>query len=188
MYDALDKLQARKADLIYLQPSADIETINEIAELHGRHPGCRLCSRAPDRTKAVCSMPGVQARRTLSTSADSTSLDASLQHGARGALLRKHRRKTLPTQARFFFLDESGKEETRKHISSPFTIGRSHGNDLILSHSGVSRLHRRSVGQNRQHLLRDLNSKLGTYLNGVRVEQAKLSSATGFSLADLSVS
>jgi phosphoserine phosphatase RsbU/P len=175
MYDALDKLQARKADLIYLQPSADIETVNEIAELHGRHPELPIvlaCARTDEGRVLDAWHAG--ATDIIYLPLTPSSLDASLRRSARPPAAQAPGQ-ALPTQARFFFLDESGKE-SRVNIYPPrFTIGRSHGNDLILSHSGVSRLHAEVLVQNGQYLLRDLNSKLGTYLNGVRVEQAKLS-------------
>ena len=55
-----------------------------------------------------------------------------------------------------------------------FRLGRLSDNNLILSQMGVSRSHAEVLIQNGEYLLRDLDSKMGTYLNGVRVEQARL--------------
>lgn len=44
----------------------------------------------------------------------------------------------------------------------------------MLGHMGISRLHAEVLVKNGEYRLSDLGSKQGTYLNGVRVEQAKL--------------
>ena len=71
--------------------------------------------------------------------------------------------------ASFYFLDETG-EERREEINTPkFTIGRSSSNDLIIGERGVSRFQAEVLNQDGEYLLRDLDSKSGTYVNGVKV-------------------
>lgn len=55
---------------------------------------------------------------------------------------------------------------------NPCTIGRSQGNTLVIDVPGVSRSHAMlQPGPAGGHLLADLRSTNGTYLNGLRVEQ-----------------
>lgn len=50
------------------------------------------------------------------------------------------------------------------------TIGREPGQDLVLNHPGVSRVHARIEGRGGVFFLTDLESAHGTYLNGQRVK------------------
>jgi phosphoserine phosphatase RsbU/P len=76
--------------------------------------------------------------------------------------------------ARFFYVDETGKGCSVDINPPKFALGRALGNDLVLSRMGVSRSHAEVLIQDGEYLLRDLGSKLGTCVNDVRVEQAKL--------------
>jgi signal transduction histidine kinase/pSer/pThr/pTyr-binding forkhead associated (FHA) protein len=58
---------------------------------------------------------------------------------------------------------------------SELTVGRAPSNTLELSHGGVSRVHARISHENGQHILTDLESRNGTYLNNKRINQATLS-------------
>lgn len=55
-----------------------------------------------------------------------------------------------------------------------FSIGRSAEEDLVLPESSVSRKHARIYRQDELPLLEDLNSLLGTFVNGVRIQTARL--------------
>ena len=77
-------------------------------------------------------------------------------------------------QARFHFLDESGKERWVTCRPPRFTIGRNSSNDLIFPQMNVSRAHAEVVINESEYVLRDLGSKHGTFLNGARIEQATL--------------
>ena len=55
------------------------------------------------------------------------------------------------------------------------TIGRAPSNTLELSHGGVSRAHARISHENGQHILTDLNSRNGTFVNSKRIDRATLS-------------
>ncbi len=88
-------------------------------------------------------------------------------------------------QARIRYLDELGKEHWASLIPPRFTIGRSSGNDLVLSPMSISRSHAEILIQDGEYLLKDLGSKHGTYLNGNRVEQAKLNNGDRINLGGL---
>jgi phosphoserine phosphatase RsbU/P len=75
---------------------------------------------------------------------------------------------------RFSYVDETGKTCSVDINPPRFALGRSLGNDLVLSRMGVSRSHAEVLIQNGEYLLCDLGSKLGTCVNDVRVEQAVL--------------
>jgi K+-sensing histidine kinase KdpD len=55
------------------------------------------------------------------------------------------------------------------------TVGRAPSNTIELSHGGVSRVHARISHENGQHILTDLNSRNGTFVNNKRINQAPLS-------------
>lgn len=57
----------------------------------------------------------------------------------------------------------------------PFEIGRSSKNDLFLDQESVSRHHARITFDGTEHLVQDLNSTNGTYVNDVAVRQQGLS-------------
>ena len=59
--------------------------------------------------------------------------------------------------------------------TSEITVGRASSNTLSLSHGGVSRQHARIFRENGQHILTDLNSRNGTFVNNKRVDRAVLS-------------
>ncbi|HEY4299597.1 MAG TPA: FHA domain-containing protein [Candidatus Didemnitutus sp.] len=59
-------------------------------------------------------------------------------------------------------------------LEGPFTIGRSATSTLVLDQAGVSRSHAMvQPGPGGGHLLADLRSTNGTYVNGLRLEQAR---------------
>jgi signal transduction histidine kinase len=55
------------------------------------------------------------------------------------------------------------------------TVGRASSNTIELSHGGVSRIHASISLENGQHILTDLNSRNGTFVNNKRTNQATLS-------------
>ena len=59
--------------------------------------------------------------------------------------------------------------------SGEITVGRGPSNTLELSHGGVSRAHARIYQENGQHILTDLNSRNGTFVNSKRINQVTLS-------------
>jgi phosphoserine phosphatase RsbU/P len=172
--DAKEKLITHKIDLVYLQPSADERAVSELEEIASRRaslPVVLLCANPTENLVLGAWHAG--AADLVSLPLTPHSLDLSLQRGAK-QLLQKMQQSAVPIQARFFYLDEMGKECSVDVRPPRFTIGRSSGNSLVLGQLGISRNHAEVVFQKGECLLRDLGSKLGTYLNGVRVEQARL--------------
>jgi len=58
---------------------------------------------------------------------------------------------------------------------TPFHIGRAPDNQLVIKNSTVSAYHAVLDEQEGRIVVNDLGSNLGTFVNGIRVEQAKLS-------------
>lgn len=68
-----------------------------------------------------------------------------------------------------------GTEQVRVPIPrTPFTLGRKTGNDLVISDARVSREHATIIFEDDSFFIVDQNSKHGTYLNGERVQRARL--------------
>ena len=66
---------------------------------------------------------------------------------------------------------------TRREVviqKTPFTIGRDAESDLHLRDNRISRQHAIISAENGRYVIRDCDSKHGTYVNDVRVEQAEL--------------
>lgn len=57
-----------------------------------------------------------------------------------------------------------------------FKIGRNPDNDIILNDLSVSRYHALVTGDNGEFFLQDLNSSCGTFVNGQRINKAKVNS------------
>lgn len=64
----------------------------------------------------------------------------------------------------------------------PFSIGRSEDCGLVIGHPQVSREHARIEWDGQGYLLRDENSRHGTFVNGVRIERAPLRSGDSIML------
>jgi serine phosphatase RsbU (regulator of sigma subunit) len=70
-----------------------------------------------------------------------------------------------------------GGERSRLPVATcPFTIGRKSDRDLVLSDPRISREHAQISLEGTEYVLRDLGSKHGTFVNGVRVDQHVLQS------------
>jgi hypothetical protein len=59
---------------------------------------------------------------------------------------------------------------TRLNPGETVTIGRESGATLFIDHSTISRRHAEITWENGRYLLRDLDSKNGTFVNGVQLE------------------
>lgn len=68
----------------------------------------------------------------------------------------------------------------------PFLIGRQAGNHLVLRDNRASRNHARVIRDGPEYFVEDLNSRLGLFVNGRKVERARLSGGDriDFGLAD----
>ena len=67
--------------------------------------------------------------------------------------------------ARLEVSDPTGRTRIVPIEDDRFTIGRSHGNSLSLSSAEISRLHAEIVKQEDRYILRDLDSRAGTFVN-----------------------
>lgn len=185
VYEALDALQDEMADLLYLHSSANTEALHEIEEIHRRFPLLPIVLACVNPTEGlVLDAWHAGATDIIYSPLTPKALDASLQRSARQIAIHSPE-KTLQAPARFFFFDEMGNERRVNIFPPRFTIGRSHGNDLMLVHLGVSRTHAELLVRNGEYLLRDLNSKQGTYVNGVKIDQAKLTNGDRIQLGGL---
>jgi phosphoserine phosphatase RsbU/P len=181
-----EKLKAQTIHIIYFQPSSNDRMVNEVEEIAKHYPSLSIL--------LVCARPseGFVLDAWHAGAADivffpltSQSMETSLQRALRQIVIKASSQAAPPAQARFFYLDEQGKECWAKITSPRFTIGRSSGNSLILSQMGISRSHAEVIMQQGEYLLRDLGSRQGTYLNGVKVEQAKLANGDRIQLGGL---
>jgi sigma-B regulation protein RsbU (phosphoserine phosphatase) len=78
------------------------------------------------------------------------------------------------SEARLYFVDALGKEQYVVLSAPLFTLGRGSVNNLPSAAPNVSRQHAIIQVRNGRYILKDLNSKHGTYVNGVRVDETEL--------------
>ena len=149
--EAKEKLKAQQMGFVYLQPSSNDRAVDELKEA-GRDlaslPIVLLCAQSREGLILDAWLAG--ASDVLFLPLTPQSLDVSLQRAARQFPLRGI--DAPPVPARFFYLDETGKECWASILPPRFTIGRSSGNNLILSHMGISRSHAEVLIQNGEHL------------------------------------
>lgn len=78
---------------------------------------------------------------------------------------------------RIYYLAIEGRagrfESVSQFTNGTFSIGRSPDCDIVLTSPEVSRLHARIVASNDSLLVEDLNSKCGTYVNGMQIKGLK---------------
>ena len=65
--------------------------------------------------------------------------------------------------------DEGGVRRTLDFSKPELTVGRVHGNDIVLSKRNVSKQHARLTLKGEQAVLVDLNSTNGTWVNGQKI-------------------
>jgi sigma-B regulation protein RsbU (phosphoserine phosphatase) len=172
--EAWERLRSKKIDLIYLRSPEEREarnTLEELGALTPVLPVVLLCDKAAGNFILDAWHVGVV--DIIFPPLTPQSLDASLQRGVKQIL--PHRSKRIPwSTARFFYIDETGKEHWIAIHPPRFTLGRGSDNHLVLNPMGISRSHAEVRIQDEEYLLRDLESKLGTYVNGVRVDRVIL--------------
>jgi sigma-B regulation protein RsbU (phosphoserine phosphatase) len=78
------------------------------------------------------------------------------------------------SEARLYSKDASGKERYAVISTPVFTMGRGHENDFSSGAPNVSRQHALIQVADGRYILKDRNSRHGTYLNGSRVGEAEL--------------
>ena len=69
----------------------------------------------------------------------------------------------------------------------PFTIGRGRENKLHIKSSAVSRFHAVLFAENGEHLVQDMESTNGTFLNGKMVTKSKLRSGDKVAIGDINI-
>ena len=72
-------------------------------------------------------------------------------------------------------------------LSEICRIGRDQGNEVVLDDAGLSRRHCRIFREGRDYILEDLKSANGTFLNGERVDRAKLREGDTVTLGECSL-
>ncbi len=168
--EAAERLKEGRHDLVYLQPASDAEAeaMAEFRQILALGlPVVLICTKATGTLTLDAWHAG--AADVVILPLTPRSLEASLQR----AIKRLPGRKPTQgeeSQARFRYLDESGKERWAAIVPPKFTIGRSATNDLVLSKMSISRAHAEVVVKGGEFFLQDLGSRHGTYINGVRVE------------------
>jgi len=163
-----------EADIVYLQASHSVHAINElrlVLKSQRRIPVVLICDQCSVQMTMEAWRAG--ASDILFSPLTPESLDESLKR----AMMQAHAQTQAgdeEIQARFRFLDGNGKECWAEIAPPKFTIGRSTGNNMVLGNQAVSRAQAEVLIQNGEYILRDLNSKHGTFVNGVRIEQVAL--------------
>ncbi|MBN2242965.1 MAG: SpoIIE family protein phosphatase [Acidobacteria bacterium] len=161
-------------DIVYLKAEEEDGALGRLKQKTGLKPSLPVVIVSDSATKnTILDAWREGAADVLSAPLTPDSLSASLRRLAQ-RLPSRRENPASPVTALIFYLDESGKEN-RVDISPPrMTLGRSGGNDLILSQRGVSRCHAEVLVEDGEYFLHDLDSKMGTFLNGVRIQQARL--------------
>ncbi len=182
---AQEALKDPQLSLVYLQPCSDKDALDEFRRVRQVRPDLPIVLVCGELTASLTREAwhgGVADAITPPLSPGS--LDASLDRAARQVTeLTKHPQGEV--QARFRYLDETGKERWVSVIPPRFTIGRSSTSDLILTQMSVSRAHAEVVVADGEYVIKDLGSKHGTFLNGQRIEQTKLKNGDRIQLGGL---
>jgi sigma-B regulation protein RsbU (phosphoserine phosphatase) len=171
---ATESLDIPGLDAVYLQPSDDGRAMEELKQILDRRPEAAVvlvCAR-PSLDLAIQSWRN-GAADILFTPLTPEALDDSLRRIRRLAS-DKLRARDEPAAARFRYLDETGKECWVPIAPPKFTIGRSSTNDLVLGTAHISRAQAEILAKEGEYYLHDLKSKHGTFVNGIRIEQAML--------------
>jgi len=183
--DALSELRTRKIDLLYLRISNDetsTKKLNEILEYNPHLPVVIVCDKASNQSILNAWRAG--AADIIFPPFTAQSLDTSFQQSMK-RLAPPGSESTVQTTARIFYLDEAGKEHSADIAPPRFTLGRSSSNDLVVGQRGVSRFHAEVTIQDHEYLLRDLGSKMGTFVNGIKTDHVTLKNGDRIQLGDL---
>ncbi len=180
--DAL--LRNPQLDVVYLQGPRDSEAVALLNRVTTVQPALPVVLVAAQESAAfIREAWHAGAADVLSLPLSAQNLDASLERATRPPA--GPDRAGAEVQARFRYLDETGKERWAAIVPPRFTIGRSSANDLVLTQMSISRAQAEVLVQDGEYIVRDLGSKHGTFLNGTRVEQAKLNNGDRVQLGGL---
>lgn len=181
---AVDKLNGQEFHLIFLRAASDDLVLGELRRLREIRPDLPIVPILSDSSPPLIrEVWHAGAADVLFPPLTSELLNGSL---ARTRALRARTDTPLVgAQARFRYLDDTGKEHWISVVPPRISIGRSSTNDLVLGQMNISRAHAEVVVENEEFVLRDLGSKHGTYLNGNRIEQASLNEGDRVQLGGL---
>lgn len=70
--------------------------------------------------------------------------------------------------------EKGGGERREQFVSAEISVGRVHGNDIVLPKGNVSKRHARVLYRDGRFIVTDLNSTNGTYVNRRRITQATI--------------
>ena len=163
-------MEGRSHDLVYLQTATDneAEAMAEFGQIFALGlPIVLICPKATDTLTLDAWHAG--AADVVILPLTPRALEASLQRAVQRLPGGKPKQEG-EIQARFRYLDESGKECWSSIVSHRFTIGRSTSNDLVLPKMSISRSHAEVLVKEGEFFLQDLGSRHGTYVNGVKLE------------------
>jgi len=172
--EAREKMESQQIDMVYLQASKSdgaVDTLKEIGRTYPSLPVIVICEHAGE--SFILDTWRAGATDILFTPLTTQSFEASFQRSLSRLISQKSEHATS-TAARFFYLNEAGKECQATITPPRLSLGRSSGNDLVIGPMYVSKFHAEVLVQDGEYVLRDLGSKMGTYLNGNRIQQAKL--------------
>jgi serine phosphatase RsbU (regulator of sigma subunit) len=171
-----------KLDLAYLQPQSGSPGTEELKHIQETRPGLPvilICGQSSASNTLNAWHSGAADAIFMPLNADS--LNTSLKRVSP----RIAPKESGSSQARIRYLDETGEERWTSIVSPRLTIGRSSNNDLILPQMNISRSQAEIVVQKGDYILRDLGSKHGTYVGGVRIEETKLTHGDRIQLGGL---
>jgi serine phosphatase RsbU (regulator of sigma subunit)/DNA-binding response OmpR family regulator len=171
----IDALKESGLQVIYLQAASDNLALGELRRVKEIRPDLPIILILADpSTSFIRDAWHSGATDVLCLPLTPDLLEGSLKRAVKPYQAEQEKETTGGAQARFRYLDDAGKERWISIIPPKFTIGRSSTNDLVLGQMSVSRTHAEVVVQEDGYILRDLGSKHGTFLNGSRIEQARL--------------
>ena len=178
-------LKDPQLNLAYLQIPADGVALDQLRQLASMRPTLPVV--------LICTRPSVEWIREAwhAGAADVVfdpqapqALEASLNRAA-GHLPVQNLPSAEPGEARLHYLDEAGSEKWTTIRPPRLTIGRSSNSDLVFSYMNISRSQAEIEVEDGDWFIHDMASKHGTYVNGVRIERARLENGDRIQLGGL---
>lgn len=166
-----ERIRALAPDLVYAHVGAGAHAPGELVGSCG-HARVVLLAEKPSAELALQAWRA-GAADLLPLPLTARSLEESLERVARGPWEGAPQQR-IGVRGRLRYLNHVGKEHWAAVIPPRFTIGRSSENDLVFADMSVSRFHAEIRVQGDIHVLHDLGSKHGTWVNGVRIEEKEL--------------
>jgi len=183
--EARQKIKTHPVDVLYLKSPAEEKALGMLKEISGLNPSLPVVLACNSTTESfILDTWRAGAADIISFPLTPHTLEASLERLTH-RLSSGRQEQPASATARFFYLDENGNENKVLVTPPRFTLGRSSGNDLVLGQMGVSRFHAEVLAQDDEYILHDLDSKMGTFLNGARIQQARLSNGDRVQLGGL---